>query len=127
MNELGKWLFVAGLLIGGHARPQLIGDSSVPPEQESAQAPAAYAAPQAAGNAVPAAAGKPGGWLIPAGYVFSILGGLFGILIGGYMWRSKEKLPSGEKVSRYDARSRRHGLIIFIIAIVMVIILKNMK
>ena len=71
--------------------------------------------------------GKPGGWLIPVGYVLAVLGGLLGIIIGGVMWRSKDKLPNGEKVSRYDARTRRHGLIMFIIGIVMVIIIKNMK
>lgn len=87
--------------------------------------PAANGAPRAA--MAQATQGKPGGWLIAAGYVFALLGGLLGIFFGGYLWRSKEKLPDGGKTPRFNASARRHGLIIFILSIVMIVIFKNMK
>jgi len=51
-----------------------------------------------------------GGILIPLGYLFSLLGGLLGIAIGGALWQSKGEGPMGQKVPKYNAGTRRHGI-----------------
>lgn len=107
----------------GSGMPSSAANPPVAPSQQFA--PAAVA-PQA-GAAPAAAAGKRAGWLIPVGYVFALLGGLIGIVLGAYLWRSKEKLPSGEKPFRYEASARRHGLIMLILGVIMFAIFKNMK
>ena len=59
--------------------------------------------------------------LLIAGYVFAVLGGFLGFMIGGYVWRNKVKDSSGQKVYRYDAASRKQGLIIFIIGVILTV------
>jgi len=85
-----------------------------PPPQYQApprQGNYAYQAPQAqAGYAA-----KPGGAWITFGYIFSIIGGFLGWVIGAHLKFSKEKLPNGTKVKKYDEKSQQHGLILIII------------
>lgn len=56
-------------------------------------------------------------WII-AGYIFSLLGGGIGIVIGYSLWKSKKTLPNGERVHSYSAEDRKHGKTIFFISII---------
>jgi hypothetical protein len=56
-------------------------------------------------------------WII-AGYVFAVLGGFLGILIGYSLWTSKKSLPNGQKVYSYDEKDRVHGKNIFYIGLI---------
>lgn len=56
------------------------------------------------------------GWII-AGYIFSILGGLFGLLIGWTILSTKKTLPTGETVYVYSESDRKHAKRIVIIGI----------
>ncbi len=53
-------------------------------------------------------------WII-AGYLFSLLGGGIGIVIGYSLWTSKKTLPNGERVYSYNDADRNHGKTIFIL------------
>ncbi len=55
-------------------------------------------------------------WII-AGYIFSVLGGGIGIVIGYSLWKSKKTLPNGERVYSYSAEDRKHGKTIFFISL----------
>lgn len=57
------------------------------------------------------------GWII-AGYIFSILGGFVGIVIGYALWKAKKTLPNGTKVYSYSEKDRKQGLNIFIIGLI---------
>jgi len=56
-------------------------------------------------------------WII-AGYIFALLGGGIGIVIGYSLWRSKKTLPNGERIHSYNAEDRKNGLRIFLISII---------
>lgn len=56
-------------------------------------------------------------WIM-AGYIFAILGGLLGILIGYFLWTAKKTLPNGQKVYSYSENDRKQGKMIFIIAVI---------
>jgi hypothetical protein len=56
-------------------------------------------------------------WII-GGYVFSILGGFLGLLIGYLIWTSKKTLPNGEKVYSHYENDRKHGKYIFYIGLI---------
>lgn len=56
-------------------------------------------------------------WII-AGYVFAILGGFLGILIGYSLWTSKKSLPNGQKVYSYNHKDRVHGKNIFYVGLI---------
>jgi hypothetical protein len=56
------------------------------------------------------------------GYILAFLGGIIGIAIGIALWTTKRTLPTGERVYVYTDRDRRHGRVITVIGIVMVII-----
>ncbi|WP_026756051.1 hypothetical protein [Sediminibacter sp. Hel_I_10] len=56
-------------------------------------------------------------WII-AGYIFSVLGGLLGIVIGYFLWTSKKTLPNGQKVFSYSETDRQHGKYIFYISVI---------
>ncbi|WP_350291259.1 hypothetical protein [uncultured Croceitalea sp.] len=56
-------------------------------------------------------------WIM-AGYIFAMLGGLLGIIIGYFLWTAKKTLPNGQKVHTYSEKDRKQGKIIFIIAII---------
>lgn len=55
-------------------------------------------------------------WLY-AGYIFALLGGVIGIIIGYFLWTSKKTLPDGNKVYSYSAEDRSKGKILFFFAI----------
>jgi hypothetical protein len=56
------------------------------------------------------------------GYISSLFGGLFGILIGSVLTTSKKTLPDGQIIYMFDERSRRHGKKILYMAIAILII-----
>lgn len=56
-------------------------------------------------------------WII-AGYVFAVLGGFLGLLIGYLIWTSKKTLPNGEKVYSHYEKDRKHGKYIFYIGLI---------
>jgi hypothetical protein len=58
-------------------------------------------------------------WIF-AGYIFSLLGGLLGLIIGYILWTSKKTLPNGQKVYSYSVYDRRHGKCIFYIALAVI-------
>ncbi|MFC2101912.1 DUF4339 domain-containing protein [Bacteroidota bacterium] len=60
-------------------------------------------------------------WLIIVGYIFAVLGGVIGLIIGVYLWQGTKKVD-GMKVKKYDENAQRNGLFIFIIAIVMFVV-----
>lgn len=65
--------------------------------------------------------------LLVAGYIFAVLGGFLGFLIGGHVWRNKVKDSSGQKVFKYDDASRKQGMIIFILGVVLAVIYISMR
>jgi hypothetical protein len=68
-----------------------------------------------------ASEGKPiGNGLLITGYVFSLLGGLIGLFIGIHVWRTNV-VVQGEKIYKFDEQSRRHGKIMAIISIVLML------
>lgn len=56
-------------------------------------------------------------WII-AGYIFSLLGGFLGLIIGYFLWTSKKTLPDGQKVYSYCSNDRKHGKFIFYIGLI---------
>lgn len=56
-------------------------------------------------------------WII-GGYLFALLGGFLGIIIGYFLWTSKKTLPNGQKVFSYSAKDRKQGKIIFYISVI---------
>lgn len=65
---------------------------------------------------------KPGtGWLI-AGYIFALLGGLLGVIIGAHLAFSKIISADGQKIPRYVTSTKNQGIVIFLIAIVSMIV-----
>ena len=56
-------------------------------------------------------------WII-AGYVFAVLGGFLGLLIGYLIWTSKKTLPNGERVYSHYEKDRKHGKYIFYIGLI---------
>ncbi len=59
--------------------------------------------------------------LISAGYIFAILGSIFGIFIAWYLLTYKKTLPNGERVYVYSENDRKNACIMLIIAIVLLI------
>ncbi|WP_395062320.1 hypothetical protein [Flavobacterium sp.] len=57
-------------------------------------------------------------WII-TGYIFAIMGGFFGIIIGYVLMTSKKNLPNGQRIYSYHANDRQHGKMIFYIGIVL--------
>lgn len=55
---------------------------------------------------------------ITVGYIFSILGGFLGIIIGYLLWTSKKTLPNGERIYSYNENDRKHGKTIFILGLI---------
>ena len=56
-------------------------------------------------------------WIF-TGYLFSLLGGFFGLVIGYFLWTSKKTLPNGQKVYSYAEKDRKHGRYIFYVGLV---------
>ena len=65
-------------------------------------------------------------WII-AGYIFSILGGFLGLIIGYFIWTSKKSLPNGEKIYSYSDSDRKNGKYIFYIGLIIFPILFILK
>jgi len=61
-------------------------------------------------------------WIV-LGYIFSILGGFVGIIIGYFLMTSKKTLPNGQKVYSYKKTDRTHGTYIFYLGIITVPVL----
>ncbi|GAA4072242.1 hypothetical protein GCM10022389_16930 [Flavobacterium cheonanense] len=57
-------------------------------------------------------------WIV-AGYIFALLGGFFGIIIGYVLMRSKKNLPNGQRVYSYNTNDRQQGKMIFYIGIIL--------
>jgi hypothetical protein len=57
-------------------------------------------------------------WII-SGYIFALLGGFFGIIIGYVLMTSKKNLPNGQRVYSYNTNYRQQGKMIFYIGIVL--------
>lgn len=60
--------------------------------------------------------------LLSFAYMSAILGGLLGMFIGIYLWRSKRTLSNGERLFVYRDEDRRNGLIITILGFIILII-----
>lgn len=56
------------------------------------------------------------------GYLFALMGGFFGILIGWYIRSNMKTLPNGDRVYTYSKSDREHGNAIMGIGIGMFII-----
>jgi hypothetical protein len=52
---------------------------------------------------------------IAAGYLFALLGGFLGLVIGWHLRYHKKPLPDGRQVLAYSARDRQHGLRILLL------------
>jgi hypothetical protein len=64
--------------------------------------------------------------LIIAGFIFGFLGGLVGLLIGYVLWKGTN-IVDGEKKFKYDEASRKKGMYIFVLSIVMIVIYVGMR
>lgn len=56
-------------------------------------------------------------WII-AGYIFAIVGGILGLIIGYLLKSSKKTLPNGKRLFTYSASDRKHGQYILVISII---------
>ncbi len=65
-------------------------------------------------------------WII-LGYVLAFLGGVLGIIIGYSLMSSKKTVPNGKRVYSYNENDRKHGKIIFIIGIIMIVLTASVK
>jgi hypothetical protein len=62
---------------------------------------------------------------IVCGYVFSVLGGVFGLIIALFLLTSKKTLPTGERQPLYSPATQRHGwymLLIFAASIILTVL-----
>jgi hypothetical protein len=59
-------------------------------------------------------------WLY-AGYIFALLGGIIGIIIGYFLWTSKKTLPDGNKVYAYSSEDRVKGKTLFFFATIIMV------
>jgi hypothetical protein len=66
---------------------------------------------------------KPSSLILFAGYIFSLLGGFLGIVIGRILYTQKKTLPNGEKVFAYSEDDRQHGKRIYIIGLLCLVLL----
>ena len=60
-------------------------------------------------------------WLY-VGYIFALLGGFIGIVIGYFLWTSKKTLPDGSKVYSYTAEDRSKGKALFFFATTILVV-----
>jgi len=56
-------------------------------------------------------------WII-AGYLFSLLGGFLGLIIGYFLWTQQKTLPNGQKIYSYKENDRKQGKYIFFIGLI---------
>ena len=69
---------------------------------------------------------KQRGWIY-AGYISSLLGGLFGVFIGWHISSFKKTLPNGERVYGFTPQDRVHGWRILLIGIFMFILWASIR
>jgi hypothetical protein len=55
------------------------------------------------------------------GYISAFLGGVIGIAIGLNLWTMKKTLPNGERVYVYNENDRRHGKIMTVVGIIVLL------
>ena len=55
---------------------------------------------------------------IYAGYIFALIGGLFGLFIGWHLTTFKKTLPNGQRVYGYVESDRKNGRIILILGLI---------
>lgn len=55
-------------------------------------------------------------WII-FGYIVALGGGILGIAIGWFLWKSTKTLPNGEKIPAYNPDDRNQGSYIFILGV----------
>lgn len=55
---------------------------------------------------------------INSGYIFALLGGFLGLIIGYFLWTSQKTLPNGQKIYSYTTNNRMHGKYIFFISLI---------
>lgn len=60
--------------------------------------------------------GNQKGWIL-AGYLFAILGGFFGVIIGYVLMTSRKTLPDGNIVHTYDMATRNQGKMILMVSL----------
>lgn len=60
----------------------------------------------------------PSNAMLAAGYAFSILGGLIGLLIGIQLLLFRKRLPDGRKVFMYASQHRNHGRAMVILSMI---------
>lgn len=93
-----------------------------PPAQNAYAAPPPPATPRPQANYTNQAQSNTGGYIpqaggswITAGYIFMIVGGFLGWVIGTHLRFSKQKLANGTKVKKFDEKSQQIGLRLIII------------
>ncbi len=59
---------------------------------------------------------------IRQGYAAALAGGIIGVMIGWFLWKSKKTTPQGNKVYTYTESVRVHGQFIFTIGLTVMII-----
>ena len=59
---------------------------------------------------------------IYAGYIFALLGGIFGVFIGWHLSTYKKTLPNGQQVYGYKQEDRKHGRRIWILGTIMLVL-----
>ncbi|WP_196890449.1 hypothetical protein [Aureivirga marina] len=60
---------------------------------------------------------------IAVGYILSLVGGIFGLIIGYSLMNSKKTLPNGQRVYAYSKEDRNHGVKIFYLGIIMLFLI----
>ncbi|HEY1056542.1 MAG TPA: hypothetical protein VGE24_15455, partial [Emticicia sp.] len=61
-------------------------------------------------------------WII-SGYVFAMLGGIVGVIIGWHMKTRQKTLPSGQRAFVFREKDRKHGSYIFFVGMVVFVLL----
>lgn len=68
---------------------------------------------------------KPG-WMY-AGFLFALLGGIFGIIMGWFISTNTKTLPNGESTYCYSESDRKKGRLMFIIGVVFLVVFVILK
>jgi len=55
-------------------------------------------------------------WIL-AGYLFALMGGVFGLCIGWHLYFHRKRLPDGRSVMAFSEPDRRHGLRILVLGV----------
>ena len=63
-----------------------------------------------------------GAGFIIAGYILALMGGVIGLFIGAHLVSTTVKMPDGTMSKKYDARSRKNGIIMLALAVIFAVI-----